>query len=161
MLYFIKVTELFYNLYNEDIMAGLTATDSKLLAILKRDARASITTLAEQLGVSRATVQTSMDRLTETNVIQRFTIDIDSSAGREVICAVMTIEVQGHLTSSIVKSLKRMPEIVSLHTTNGSWDLVAYIETISLLEFDKLLRRAREISGILNSETSILLNSAK
>ena len=142
-------------------MAGLTATDKKLLGILKRDARASVTTLAEQLGVSRATVQTSMDRLIESNTIQRFTVDIDNSAGGEIIRAVMTIEVQGHMTSSIVKSLRKMPEIVSLHTTNGAWDLVAQIETISLLEFDELLRRAREISGILNSETSILLNSAK
>ena len=142
-------------------MLGLTATDKKLLGLLKRDGRASVTTLAEQLGVSRATVQTSMDRLIASNAIQRFTIDIDNSAGGEIIRAVMTIEVQGHLTSSIVKSLKKMPEIVSLHTTNGAWDLVAQIETISLLEFDGLLRRAREISGILNSETSILLNSVK
>ena len=102
-----------------------------------------------------------MDRLIETNTIQRFTVDIDNSAGGEMIRAVMTIEVQGHLTSSIVKSLKKMPEIVSLHTTNGAWDLVAQIETSSLREFDGLLRRTREIAGILNSETSLLLDTAK
>ncbi len=73
----------------------------------------------------------------------------------------MTIEVQGNLTSSIVKTLKKMPEIVSLHSTNGAWDLVAQIETSNLPEFDGLLRRTREIAGILNSETSILLNTAK
>lgn len=142
-------------------MSDLTATDRKLLAALKRDARASVTMLAEQLGVSRATVQTSMERLLASNTIQRFTIDVDSSAGVELISAFMTIEVQGNLTSSIVKSLKKMPEIVSLHSTNGAWDLVAQIEASSLSEFDGLLRRTREIPGILNSETSILLNTAK
>ncbi len=149
------------NMIDWESMPELTSTDRNLLAALKRDARASVTTLAEQLGVSRATVQTSMERLVKSNTIQRFTIDVDSSTGVELIRAVMTIEVQGNLTSSIVQSLKKMPEIVSLHSTNGAWDLVAQIETSSLVEFDGLLRRTREISGILNSETSILLNTAK
>lgn len=142
-------------------MSELTVTDRKLLAFLKRDARASITTLAQHLGVSRATVQTSMERLVNSNTIERFTIDVNSSTGGELIRAIMSIEVQGNLTSTIVKSLKKMPEIISLHTTNGTWDLVAHIETSTLIEFDGLLRRTREIVGILNSETSILLNTAK
>jgi DNA-binding Lrp family transcriptional regulator len=142
-------------------MSELNTTDRKLLAILRQNARASITTIAQQLGVSRATVQASLGRLLQSNVIQRFTIEVDASAGVDLIKAVMTIEVQGNLTSSVVKALKKMPEIVSLHSTNGAWDLVAQIETTSLPEFDGLLRRTREITGILNSETSILLNTAK
>jgi len=142
-------------------VSELNTTDRKLLAILRQNARASVTTIAQQLGVSRATVQASLGRLLQSNVIQRFTIEVDASAGVDLIKAVMTIEVQGNLTSSVVKALKKMPEIVSLHSTNGAWDLVAQIETTSLPEFDGLLRRTREITGILNSETSILLNTAK
>ena len=142
-------------------MSELNTTDRKLLAILRQNARASVTTIAQQLGVSRATVQASLGRLLQSNVIQRFTIEVDASARVDLIKAVMTIEVQGNLTSSVVKALKKMPEIVSLHSTNGAWDLVAQIETTSLPEFDGLLRRTREITGILNSETSILLNTAK
>lgn len=142
-------------------MTDLTPTDRKLLAALTRDARASVTTLASQLGVSRATVQTSLERLVTSNTIQRFTIDVDVGAGGDLVRAVMTIEVQGNLTSAVVRALNKMPEIVSLHSTNGAWDLVAQIEAASLAEFDGLLRRTREISGILNSETSILLNTAK
>lgn len=142
-------------------MRQLTSTDRKLLLILKRDARASITTLAGQLGVSRSTVQMSLERLVSSNTIQRFTVDVDSAAGIELIRAVMTVEVQGNLTSSVVKSLKDIPEIVSLYSTNGAWDLVAQIETTSLSDFDGLLRRTREIRGILNTETSILLKTVK
>ena len=142
-------------------MIDLSPTDRKLLAALTRDARASVTTLASQIGVSRATVQTSMDRLMTSNTIQRFTIDVDPGAGGELVRAVMTIEVQGNLTSAVVRALNKMPEVVSLHSTNGAWDLVAQIETTSLADFDGLLRRTREIPGILNSETSLLLTTAK
>lgn len=139
----------------------LSNTERQLLIALKQDARASVTTLAGRLNVSRATVQSSLKRLIDERIIERFTIDIDSAADRELVRAVMTIEVQGIRTSEVIFALKRMPEIVSLHSTNGAWDLVAQIEAVGLREFDHLLRRAREIPGILNSETSILLNSAK
>lgn len=137
----------------------LTHTDRKLLLALKKDSRASVTTLSGEIGVARATIQASIKRLVETGVIQRFTIDIDPLTERDLVRAVMSIEVQGVMTSTVIRALKRMPEIISLHSTNGIWDLVAQIETPDLMSFDLLSRRTREIEGILNTQTSILLNA--
>lgn len=137
----------------------LTHTDRKLLLALKKDSRASVTTLSGEIGVARATIQASIKRLVEAGVIQRFTIDIDPLTERDLVRAVMSIEVQGVMTSTVFRALKRMPEIISLHSTNGIWDLVAQIETPDLMSFDLLLRRTREIEGILNTQTSILLNA--
>lgn len=137
----------------------LTHTDRKLLLALKKDSRASVTTLSSEIGVARATIQASIKRLVEAGVIQRFTIDIDPLTERDLVRAVMSIEVQGVMTSTVIRALKRMPEIISLHSTNGIWDLVAQIETPDLMSFDLLLRRTREIEGILNTQTSILLNA--
>jgi len=47
----------------------------------------------------------------------------------------------------------------SLHTTNGTWDLIAEIRAGSLTDLDRVLREVRTIDGVLNSETSILLSS--
>jgi DNA-binding Lrp family transcriptional regulator len=49
--------------------------------------------------------------------------------------------------------------VVSLHTTNGGWDLVAELRTSSLGEFDRVLARLRAVEGVVNSETSLLLSS--
>ena len=76
-----------------------------------------------------------------------------------MIRAVMMIELEGVMTRSVTRLLKQMPAIVSLHSTNGTWDLVAQIETVNLPEFDRVLREIREIKGVLNSETSLLLNA--
>ncbi len=141
-------------------MLDLSATDRRLLHALKQDGRASVTTLAAKLRVSRATVQSRMERLVSTGIIRRFTIEVDASAEVEVIRAVMMIELEGTLARSVTGSLKRLAEIVSLHSTNGTWDLIAHVETSSLPEFDRVLREVREIKGVLNSETSILLNKA-
>lgn len=137
----------------------LSLQDRKLLAALKLDGRASITRLAQTLGQSRATVQARLDRLMNTGAIRRFTVDIDAAADADMIRAVMMIELEGVLTRSVTRKLKLMPAIVSLHSTNGTWDLVAQIETVNLPEFDQVLREIREIKGVLNSETSLLLNA--
>ncbi|EPX77360.1 Lrp/AsnC family transcriptional regulator [Litoreibacter arenae] len=136
-------------------------TDQQLIALLKQDGRASITTLAGQLGVSRMTVQTRLDRMRRDGTIRRFTIELGQVGLDDLIHAVMMVEVKGAQTASVVRQLRRMPEIVDLHTTNGVWDLVARIETVSLPDFDRVLRQVREVSGVTGSETSLLLDRAR
>ncbi len=140
-------------------MIDLNQQDRRLLAALKQDGRASVTRLAQIVGQSRATVQARMDRLVATGAIERFTIDLSPTLDVEMIRAVMMIELEGVMTRSVTRTLQRMEAITTLHSTNGTWDLVAHIETSNLPEFDRVLREVREIKGVLNSETSLLLNS--
>ena len=77
----------------------------------------------------------------------------------DAIRAIMLIEVVGKSTSQVIRSLRGLPELTTIHTTNGNWDLIAEIQTASLSEFDRVLRDVRVIDGVLNSETSILLSS--
>ncbi len=140
-------------------MSELSLTDRKLIAALSRDSRASITTLSKDIGVSRATVQSSLNKLVASGTIRKFTIETDPHAHAEVVRAITMIEVKGNLTSSVVKSLKTFSDVTRVSSTNGAWDLVVQIETASLAEFDSLLRKLRELPGVLNSETSLLLNT--
>ena len=71
----------------------------------------------------------------------------------------MSIEVAGKSTTAVIKSLRAIPELQSLHTTNGAWDLIAEIHADNLQDFDRVLRLVRETEGVSNSETSILLSS--
>ena len=141
-------------------MTDLDANDRRLIAALQRNARASVTELAGALGLSRATVHTRLNRLVERGVIRRFTVELDPAADVEAVRAVMLIELQGALGRSVTRRLRGIPQIASLHSTNGAWDLVAQIETGSLAEFDQVLRQVREIQGVVNSETCLLLDTA-
>ena len=132
-------------------------TDRALLAALKSNARASVTELSQRLNLSRTTVKHRLVRLVETGVIRRFTIvtDTEDDGG---IRAVTMVELQGKMSRSVLRALREIPEITSIYSTNGAWDLVAKIHTESLVQFDQVLRQIREISGVLNSETSLLLD---
>jgi DNA-binding Lrp family transcriptional regulator len=135
--------------------------DHKIITLLRSDARRAVASLAAELGVSRATVQSRIDRLIENGVIRGFTIAIDDQANRNLVRAVMMIEVEGKATGKVVKWLHGYPEVRKIHSTNGHWDLVAELAAGSLGEFDELLNRIRSVDGIKSTETSILLSSPK
>ncbi len=133
--------------------------DRKLISALRTDGRAPISKLAAILHVSRATVENRLNRLLEKGVVLGFTLRVREEHATDAIRAVMSIEVTGKSTTAVIRSLRGIPELHSLHTTNGAWDLVAEIRAASLQDFDRVLRDVRTIDGVLNSETSLLLSS--
>ncbi|WP_342629535.1 Lrp/AsnC family transcriptional regulator [Nguyenibacter vanlangensis] len=133
------------------------ALDRKLISLLREDGRAPVAKLASITGVSRATVQSRLDRLVENGTILGFTVR--AREHHDEIRAIMLIEVAGKSTTSVIRSLRAIPELCALHTTNGSWDLIAEIRTDTLGNFDRVLREVRMTDGILNSETSLMLST--
>lgn len=138
----------------------MTPTDHRLISALKQNARASVTTLAGQLGLTRTTVQKHMERLEAEGIIARYTVELGATAGPPPVRAVMLIALQGAMGRKIIRQLNGMEAITALHSTNGKWDLVAQVETSTLPAFDRVLRDVREIEGVTNSETCLLLDQA-
>lgn len=138
---------------------GPDTLDRALITHLRADGRASLSKLATVLGVARGTVQNRLERLLETGTLLGFTARVRDDYDVNAVHAVMMIEVVGKSTTQVIRKLRGLPEVHTLHTTNGNWDLVANIRAGSLAEFDRVLREVRMIDGVANSETSLLLSS--
>ena len=133
--------------------------DRKLLALLRKDGRASLSSLAEELKVSRGTVQNRIERLTRDGVIAGFSVRVTQADDPHAVRAVMMIEITGQKTLAVIQALRGLPEVHALHTTNGAWDLVAEIHADNLVEFERVLRGVRAMDGVSKSETSLLLTT--
>lgn len=133
--------------------------DRRIISHLRVDGRASLSKLADLLGVARGTVQNRLDRLLETGTLLGFTVRVREDHEDRSVRAVMLIEVTGKSTTQVIQRLRGIAEIRTLHTTNGNWDLVADIHVASLSDFDRVLREVRTIDGVANSETSLLLST--
>jgi DNA-binding Lrp family transcriptional regulator len=118
------------------------ALDRRLISVLREDGRAPISKLGTILGISRATVQSRLDRLIETGAVLGFTVRFRQDYDVDAIRAIMMIEVSGKSTTAVIRQLRGLPELHSLHTTNGTWDLIAEIRSDSLTDFDRVLREA-------------------
>jgi len=133
----------------------LDGTDRRIITELRRDGRASVSTLAARLSLSRATVKSRIDRLVANRTIERFTVELNTAEALEAVRAIVLIRLEGSMSRAVIRSLAGLGEIVRLNSTNGVWDLVAELECASLQHFDMSLRRVREIDGVTNSESCL------
>ena len=140
-----------------DSTAEMDRIDKDLVALLRRDSRASVANLAVTLGISRATVRSRMDKLQETGVITAFTLRLREDEIPFPVRGITLIKIAGHKTKRIVTQLQKIVAIRDIHSTNGKWDLIAELATETLAEFDAALGEMREIDGISESETNLLL----
>ncbi|UYG17795.1 Lrp/AsnC family transcriptional regulator [Brachybacterium huguangmaarense] len=134
--------------------------DRQLIALLRANGRESVVQLSRRLGVTRATVTARLDRLVESGVIVGFSVQVRDPAEVSAVRAIMLVAVEGRSLREVIRSLRGVPEIAALHTTNGRWDMVAEMSCENLAAFDHALGVIRGIDGIRDSETSILLSSA-
>jgi DNA-binding Lrp family transcriptional regulator len=131
--------------------------DQRLLTLLRHDGRRSISDLATELGVSRATVRARMERMERQGDIVGYTVILRADAVSMPVRGIMLIEVEGRAADRVVDILGGFPEVAAIHTTNGRWDLVIELGTTNLTDLDAVLRRIRMIQGITASETNLLL----
>jgi len=136
-------------------------TDRKLVALLRANAREPAATLAKKLKVSRGTVKNRIARMQTNGTIRGFTVRLAADAKTDQMRAIMCIAIEGEKSAKVVRTLKGFPEIESIYTTNGRWDLVAELCTSTLTEFSQVLDQIRLIEGIAATETSLLLANAK
>ncbi|UWR04447.1 Lrp/AsnC family transcriptional regulator [Ruegeria conchae] len=135
--------------------------DNRLLNALHRDARASLSELAELLGVTRTTVRSRLQRLKQSGEIVGFTVVTRQGVSESPVRGLMMLGIEGRGTERIRSRLAAMPQVRAVHSTNGSWDLIAEIGTDTLDELDEVLFQIRRMEGITRSETNLLLSTRK
>lgn len=132
-------------------------TDQHILSELRRDGRASLSDLSARLSLSRATIRQRIERLTESGEIAGFTVLTRSEVAGAPVKALMMIGIEGRGGQKIMARLTGLPNVQAVHSTNGTWDLIAEIGTQTLQELDDVIYRVRDIEGIIRSETNLLL----
>lgn len=132
--------------------------DASIVALLKRNARISVTQMSHELGVSRVTIDSHIKKMESSGVITGYTVTC-AEEFRHNVSGWILINVSANEEEDIISQMIVMPEISRLYTTNGRWDLAAEIQTPTLEAFDVAISRLRQIPGIRETDTSLLLSS--
>jgi DNA-binding Lrp family transcriptional regulator len=135
--------------------------DRKLISALRHDARASLSDLAIELNVSRATVRGRIEKLRQRGDIVGFTVVLKEDVQSDPVRGLMLIGIEGRGAERIVRQLNGIPAVRAVHSTNGRWDLIVELGTDTLEELDLVLTRIRRIEGVTTSETNLLLATRK
>lgn len=131
--------------------------DRKLLNLLTENCRARSVSLARELGVSRTTVQNRIDRLRKNGIIKKFTIELDQGYSRRIFRGLMTVHIQPGKAGEVVRAFQKIVSIVRVLSVSGSYDFFLEISVEEVSEFDQVIADIRKISGVSETQSSVVL----
>lgn len=137
----------------------LDAVDRALLRELIENPRLPVIELAKRAGVVRATAASRIDRLTRRGVIGPGGVARDVTALGYPLTAYVGLQIrQGH-GPEVRAWLTRFPEVLEIHTTAGTVDLMCRVAAKSSPEMQATLDRILDQPAIVRSTTSIVLST--
>lgn len=142
-------------------MIEMDDMDRRLLAALRRDGRASLSDLAHDLDITRATVRARMEKLSQAGEIRGFSVITRGDLAQSPVRALTMLGIEGPGMDRIRRQLSGRREVQAVHSTNGKWDLIVELGTETLEALDAVLRDMRKMDGISTSETSLLLSTSR
>jgi len=131
--------------------------DRRLIALLREDARQPITSLAQAMGLSRASVYARMDRLERDGVIAGYTVRLGADYDERLIRAQIMLKVAPRLTQTLERKLMQMPELIVLHAISGEYDMIIVVEAEGVSALNDVVDRIGVLDGVEKTTTSILM----
>ncbi|WP_288942496.1 Lrp/AsnC family transcriptional regulator [uncultured Roseovarius sp.] len=133
-------------------------TDRALIDLLAENARTPVATLARKLNLARTTVQARLERLENSGVIQGYTLRLSDSQ-RAPLRATALVSIEPRSAPAVLARLRSLPDVKTVHTTSGRFDLIVGIEAETTEALDDTLDRIGETRGVKGSESLIQLST--
>jgi DNA-binding Lrp family transcriptional regulator len=135
-------------------------TDRRLIAMLRENARTATAVLARRLGLARTTVQARLERLERSGVIAGYGVRLSDDTERGLIRAHVLVTILPKTAPRIEAVLRAIPEVRTLHSVSGSFDLIAIVEAGSIGDLDKLIDRIGALDGVERTLSSVILSTS-
>lgn len=136
-----------------------TSADNLLIALLRDDARASIADLARRLGVSRSTAQSRLERLERSGVIAGYSVKLSAEHEKGLVRAHILVTVPPKQSAVVAAEVSRIPQVRTLHSVSGSFDMIIVVEAPSVSDLDALIDRIGALDGVERTLSSIILST--
>ncbi|WP_330647172.1 Lrp/AsnC family transcriptional regulator [Thioclava sp. FTW29] len=139
----------------------LSPTENLILELLRENSRRSLTEIADIVGLSRPTVKYHVDKLIESKVISRFTIEVDTTQVDSVTGtrAMFDLQLKRNTCSIVYASIQRWSEVVSAWSLTGDTDMRILLEAANLSILEELRDRLSRHPEVLTVTTSVILKS--
>ena len=137
----------------------LSHTDQILLSLLRENARLSTAALARRLGVSRTTVQSRIERLEARGVISGYGVRLSPAYEEGLVRAHVLLTVTPKLADKVVRGLRALTPVRTLHSVSGNFDMIVIVESSSIGDLDALLDQIGAMEGVERTLSSIILST--
>jgi Lrp/AsnC family transcriptional regulator, leucine-responsive regulatory protein len=131
----------------------------RMLELLRSDGRVSVATLADRVGVSRASAYSRLEWLRAEGVVTGFSARVDSRRIGLGIAALIMVTVRQPAWPTLREQLAAMPEVEWCAITTGTHDLVMLVRVPDVEALrDVILERLQTMPDVRSTETIFVLD---
>jgi len=136
------------------------AVDEKLVSLLCRNARMTLTALAQELALSRTAVQARMARLERDKVIVGYRAVMGRDASEdEGLGAVLSLTFSQRPCRPVVEKFRHWPEITSYYSVTGPEDAYVVVRVSDAQALSQLVDRLSALTGVASVRSSVVLKT--
>jgi DNA-binding Lrp family transcriptional regulator len=133
--------------------------DTQLVNALLGDGRASLRSLAEELGVSVTTVSNHLKDLEAEGAITGYSPKVDYDTLGYDVTAVIRLNVEGSALADITERLREQKQMISVYEVTGDHDIVAIGKFTDTDDMNDGIKELLSDPDIKESNTSVVLNA--
>ena len=135
----------------------MDATDARLLLALAEDPRATVSALAQRLGLARNTVQARLTRLESAGVLATFDRRIRPEALGYRLSAYITVQVVQRSLADVADALARIPEVLEVTGLSGVADLLVEVAAVDADDLWRITEQVLAMPGVERTDTALAL----
>lgn len=132
--------------------------DTRLLLALTRTPRATTVALANELGLSRNTVQARLGRFEAAQVLRSFERTVDPAALGYPLQAFIFTRVTQRKLSAVAAALARVPEVLEVNGLSGDKDLLIRVAARDADDLYRIAGQILAIGGVRRTTTALVMH---
>lgn len=139
----------------------LDRTDRDIIRCLERDARMSLRSVAEEIGVSLGTVSNRLKRLEDTGVIKGYRVEIDPDKVGWGLTVVVGLRIEKGRLLELQRLIAKDSRVLGVYDVTGEFDSMILARAKDRSDLDDLSKTVLSMDGIMRSVTHFVLNTVK
>ncbi len=135
----------------------IDATDARILLGLVEEPRATAIALADQVGVSRNTVQARLNGLEQRGALDTLERRINPEVVGYPLTAFVTTQVVQRELDGVAVALDEIPEVLQVHGLSGQTDLLVHVVAVDADDLYRIAGRILGIPGVERTNTALVM----
>ena len=136
-------------------------TDRRILAVLLADARTSMRSIAEEVGVALGTVSNRVKRMEEMGVIHGYEVRVDAEKVGWTMTVLCGLRIEKGRLMEVQRRIAEDSRVFGIYDVTGEFDSMVLARVGDRAHLDDLSKTVLSSEGIIRTVTHVVLNTVK
>ena len=129
--------------------------NERIIEYLKENSRESFVDIGKKLKLSESAVRRRVKNLVDSKIINKFTIELGED---NVTSAIVLVSVDSATdTSNVSLKLAKLKGVKTVYEITGQYDITTIMSASSIAEINNSIDALRKITGVVDTNTVIIL----